>query len=109
LPLGLRPPAAAAKRAKKKPLARKLAAKRKDAPEQSDDEQEHGLWVNTEFFRSLTRRSPRTIVHPSTLEEQNYYLGLADIILGPAEKRKTDRRATAFLKASALPKKHKSK
>ena|SRR5437660_6398980 len=97
---------AAAKRAKEKPVPKKNPGKHKSTAEE-DDDQARGLWVNTEFFRNLTRRAPQTVVHPTTTEEQNYYLKLAEIILGPTEKRKIDRIETAFQKSPAQSKKRK--
>ena len=97
----------AAKRVKEKPGAKKAGARRKNAAKQSGQVQPGRLWVDTEFLRSLTRRAPRTIVHPPSPQEQNYYLKLAEIILGPTEKRKTDRIATAFQKSPAPSKKRK--
>ena len=99
--------AAAARRAKQKPIAEKPKAKETSTPEQSGPD-EHGLWVDTAFFRSLTRRTPRTVLHPQTEEEENYFLKLADVALGrPKEKRKSDRRPIAFPKAHPQFKKYK--
>jgi len=92
--------AAAARRAKGKPKA-----KEPSTPEQpgSDD---HGLWVDRAFFRKLTTRAPQTVLHPQTEEEENYFLKLADTALGyPKEKRKADRRPTAFRKSPSQSRK----
>lgn len=54
------------------------------------------LWVNAGFLRKLTTRPPQTILPYSAPAKNNYYLKLADLVLGPIEKRKGDRNATAL-------------
>ena len=84
--------AAAAKRVREKPFA-KATAKRKSTAEPEPDE--HGLWVNWDFLRNLTKRAPRTILQEETPEQYSRYLKLADLALGPVERRKSDQRMKA--------------
>jgi len=79
---------------------------RNPAPLSSQESDERGLWVDSAFFRKLTTRAPQTVLHPTSEEEENYFLKLANIALGhPKEKRKADRRPTAFRKSPSQSKK----
>ena len=92
--------AAGARRAKGKSKAKEPSTSEQSAPD------EGGLWVDRAFFRKLTTRAPQTVLHPTTEEEENYFLKLADTALGhPKEKRKADRRAAAFRKSPSQSKK----
>ena len=77
--------AAAGKRAQQKPTKKSMA-------ESSPQPQSDRLWVNWDFLRSLTKRPPRIITDDETQTKYNRYLKLADIALGPTERRKSDQR-----------------
>jgi hypothetical protein len=86
--------AAAAKRAKGKPVAPEPNTNEARAPEKPEPD-EYGLWVNTAFFRRVAKR-PEALLHPATQEEENYFLKLADIALGNVKEKCTaDRRINA--------------
>ena len=74
----------------------------------ADGPQSDGLWVDKDFFRSLTQRPPQLLFEAPTEPEEDYYLKLADTVVGPGERRKTDRVAVAFSKIPEQSKKPKA-
>lgn len=74
----------------------------------ADGPQPDGLWVDKDFFRSLTQRPPQLLLNASTAPEEEYYLKLADTAIGPGERRKTDRVVVAFSKIPKDSKKPKA-
>lgn len=88
--------AAAAKR-KEKEESGKTSAKKETRASQLQP-RANGLWVNWEFLRSLSKRSPQTLVHPEDPAEYRL-LKLADMILdNPIERRHVEKRTLAFAK-----------
>ena len=90
-------------------MPKKPTVKRKDAAAQAADERAEGLWVNWEFLRSLTRRAPQTIIPEVNGQKDNYYLKLADKVLGPPERRKEERKPAALRKTPAKSSKRKAR
>lgn len=99
---------AAARRPKKKLGSENSKAKPKRTSQKFKQRSENELWVDTEFFRGLTQRSPQIVIPHSPPVQKDYYLELASIILGPGERRRTDRNAIAFSKTPEEPKKPKA-
>jgi hypothetical protein len=74
----------------------KRPAKPKAAVDHPENNHPMGLWVNTEFFRGLSRREPRTIPPSDSSQPHNRYLHLADVALSePKHKKKNDKRKLA--------------
>ena len=94
--------------AKRKEQVRKTGAKKAPRGGRSKATAK-GLWVNWEFLRSLTRRAPQTIIPEVNGQKDNYYLKLADKVLGPPERRKEERKPAALRKTPAKSSKRKAR
>lgn len=92
------------KHARKKALVHKPSPRKRTG--KADGPQSDGLWVDKDFFRSLTQRPHQLLFEAPTQPEEDYYLKLADTVVGPGERRKTDR--VAFSKTPEESKKPKA-